>query len=202
MMCILQIHTQETSHTVNVYVWCVYSFQSMIITTIAAATTFATVAVFVRPLQYVGCLCNILVLSPGCDLYSHTGCFCHNLLQAKTIDLCNNPKTKEPKLSAARRIVPEWTGLDEEQANFTASIDARYAAEEEAFAEQEVEAAAATTATAQAAAQHDAQQATAGTAGSRAEAQQPHREEQQQQQQKQQEQQRQQQSSDTDHSEL
>lgn len=33
---------------------------------------------------------------------------------AKTIDLCNNPMTKEPKLEGARRIVAEWTELDEE----------------------------------------------------------------------------------------
>ena len=36
---------------------------------------------------------------------------------AKTIDLCNNPQTKEPKLEGARRIVPEWVGLDEEARN-------------------------------------------------------------------------------------
>lgn len=35
--------------------------------------------------------------------------------KAKTIDLCNNPKTKEPKLTAARRIIAEWPGLDAEQ---------------------------------------------------------------------------------------
>ena len=34
--------------------------------------------------------------------------------KAKTIDLCNNPLTKESKLSAAKRIVPEWEGYDEE----------------------------------------------------------------------------------------
>lgn len=34
---------------------------------------------------------------------------------AKTIDLCNNPMTKEPKLVAARRIVPEWAAYDDEQ---------------------------------------------------------------------------------------
>ncbi|KAL0963881.1 hypothetical protein UPYG_G00314810 [Umbra pygmaea] len=39
-----------------------------------------------------------------CDDASKTG--------AKTIDLCNNPKTKEPKLSAAVRIVPEWVEYD------------------------------------------------------------------------------------------
>jgi UDP-glucose:glycoprotein glucosyltransferase len=33
---------------------------------------------------------------------------------AKTIDLCNNPLTKEPKLDRARRQVPEWTEYDEE----------------------------------------------------------------------------------------
>lgn len=27
---------------------------------------------------------------------------------------CNNPKTKEPKLSAAKRIVPEWSRYDSE----------------------------------------------------------------------------------------
>ena len=27
---------------------------------------------------------------------------------------CNNPLTKEPKLDAARRIVPEWVGYDSE----------------------------------------------------------------------------------------
>jgi UDP-glucose:glycoprotein glucosyltransferase len=33
---------------------------------------------------------------------------------AKTIDLCNNPLTKEPKLTAARRIAPEWVDYDNE----------------------------------------------------------------------------------------
>jgi len=42
---------------------------------------------------------------------------------AKTIDLCNNPKTKEPKLTAARRIIAEWNSLDEEQGNFTSTVD-------------------------------------------------------------------------------
>jgi hypothetical protein len=46
---------------------------------------------------------------------------CQN--QAKTIDLCNNPKTKEPKLSAARRILPEWEGLDQDQAVATARAE-------------------------------------------------------------------------------
>jgi UDP-glucose:glycoprotein glucosyltransferase len=36
------------------------------------------------------------------------------LKEAKTIDLCNNPLTKEPKLDRARRQVPEWTVYDDE----------------------------------------------------------------------------------------
>lgn len=59
---------------------------------------------------------------------------CPAVAQARTIDLCNNPKTKEPKLQAARRIITEWPALDEEQANFTASVDAQYKAQEQEFA--------------------------------------------------------------------
>lgn len=55
-------------------------------------------------------------------------------MQARTIDLCNNPKTKEPKLQAARRIIAEWPALDEEQANFTTSVDAKFKAQEQEFA--------------------------------------------------------------------
>merc|ERR1719327_308940 len=33
---------------------------------------------------------------------------------AKTIDLCQNPKTKEPKISMAIRIIPEWEGYHKE----------------------------------------------------------------------------------------
>ena len=43
---------------------------------------------------------------------------------AKTIDLCNNPMTKEPKLQGARRIVAEWTELDDEARAFTAAVEA------------------------------------------------------------------------------
>ncbi|MED6143169.1 hypothetical protein PIB30_003873 [Stylosanthes scabra] len=42
--------------------------------------------------------------------------------KAKTIDLCNNPMTKEPKLQGARRIVSEWPDLDSEARKFTARI--------------------------------------------------------------------------------
>jgi UDP-glucose:glycoprotein glucosyltransferase len=41
---------------------------------------------------------------------------------AKTIDLCNNPQTKEPKLQAARRIVKEWPEYDAEVARLSQEI--------------------------------------------------------------------------------
>jgi UDP-glucose:glycoprotein glucosyltransferase len=49
-------------------------------------------------------------------LWCETWCSDESLGAAKTIDLCNNPMTKEPKLERARRQVPEWTELDEEVA--------------------------------------------------------------------------------------
>jgi UDP-glucose:glycoprotein glucosyltransferase len=47
-------------------------------------------------------------------LWCETWCSDDSLKDAKTIDLCNNPMTKEPKLERAKRILPEWTGLDDE----------------------------------------------------------------------------------------
>ncbi|KAF5864999.1 hypothetical protein ETB97_005564 [Aspergillus alliaceus] len=47
-------------------------------------------------------------------LWCETWCSDESLGQARTIDLCNNPQTKEPKLDRARRQVPEWTAYDEE----------------------------------------------------------------------------------------
>ncbi|KAI5305182.1 hypothetical protein KEM56_005082 [Ascosphaera pollenicola] len=47
-------------------------------------------------------------------LWCETWCSDEALKTARTIDLCNNPLTKEPKLSRARRQVPEWTEYDEE----------------------------------------------------------------------------------------
>lgn len=47
-------------------------------------------------------------------LWCETWCSDESLKDAKTIDLCNNPQTKEPKLDRARRQVPEWTVYDEE----------------------------------------------------------------------------------------
>ena len=55
-------------------------------------------------------------------LWCETWCGNATKKHAKTIDLCNNPLTKEPKLEGARRIVKEWPGLDEEVASFTAQV--------------------------------------------------------------------------------
>jgi UDP-glucose:glycoprotein glucosyltransferase len=47
-------------------------------------------------------------------LWCETWCDDESLSKAKTIDLCNNPMTKEPKLDRARRLLPEWVELDKE----------------------------------------------------------------------------------------
>ncbi|KAI4199522.1 MAG: hypothetical protein LQ350_004588 [Teloschistes chrysophthalmus] len=47
-------------------------------------------------------------------LWCETWCSDESLAEARTIDLCNNPQTKEPKLERARRQVPEWTVYDDE----------------------------------------------------------------------------------------
>ncbi|XP_060085960.1 UDP-glucose:glycoprotein glucosyltransferase 1-like [Ylistrum balloti] len=47
-------------------------------------------------------------------LWCETWCSNESKAKAKTIDLCNNPQTKEPKLKAALRIVPEWKNYDYE----------------------------------------------------------------------------------------
>ncbi|KAH3002751.1 hypothetical protein KXV72_002787 [Aspergillus fumigatus] len=47
-------------------------------------------------------------------LWCETWCSDDSLSTARTIDLCNNPQTKEPKLDRARRQVPEWTKYDDE----------------------------------------------------------------------------------------
>ncbi|KAG7703665.1 hypothetical protein KL914_004622 [Ogataea haglerorum] len=50
-------------------------------------------------------------------LWCETWCDDESLKKAKTIDLCNNPLTKEPKLERARRQIPEWTKYDQEIEN-------------------------------------------------------------------------------------
>ncbi|GLI71786.1 hypothetical protein VaNZ11_017131 [Volvox africanus] len=52
--------------------------------------------------------------------------------KAKTIDLCNNPKTKEPKLAAARRIIGGlWEMLDKQQEDVTRMVQSLLEAGEE-----------------------------------------------------------------------
>ena len=58
---------------------------------------------------------NIPIKSLDQDwLWCETWCSDESLARARTIDLCNNPLTKEPKLDRARRQVPEWTEYDNE----------------------------------------------------------------------------------------
>ncbi|VDO30171.1 unnamed protein product [Onchocerca flexuosa] len=47
-------------------------------------------------------------------LWCETWCDDASKEKAKTIDLCNNPQTKEPKLDSAMRIIPEWKDYDTE----------------------------------------------------------------------------------------
>lgn len=47
-------------------------------------------------------------------LWCQTWCSDREFSSAKVIDLCNNPQTKEAKLTAAQRIVPEWKDYDSE----------------------------------------------------------------------------------------
>jgi len=54
-------------------------------------------------------------------LWCETWCSKDRLHRAKTIDLCQNPLTKEPKLARARQI-PEWEEYDAEIARFTKKL--------------------------------------------------------------------------------
>ncbi|KAF9648458.1 glycosyltransferase family 24 protein [Thelephora ganbajun] len=54
-------------------------------------------------------------------LWCETWCSKDRLDRAKTIDLCQNPLTKEPKLARARKI-PEWEEYDSEIAKFAQQL--------------------------------------------------------------------------------
>ena len=56
-------------------------------------------------------------------LWCETWCSEETLDDAKTIDLCNNPLTKKPKLYVAQTMIKEWPGLDEEARNISAGPD-------------------------------------------------------------------------------
>lgn len=58
-------------------------------------------------------------------LWCQTWCSDETFATAKTIDLCNNPQTKEAKLTAAQRIVPEWSGYDAEIKRLLARVEER-----------------------------------------------------------------------------
>ncbi|RHZ48667.1 hypothetical protein Glove_543g33 [Diversispora epigaea] len=55
-------------------------------------------------------------------LWCETWCSDESLTTAKTIDLCNNPLTKEPKLDRAKRQIPEWESYDKKVADLAARI--------------------------------------------------------------------------------
>ncbi|KAJ6166506.1 hypothetical protein N7470_001953 [Penicillium chermesinum] len=57
-------------------------------------------------------------------LWCETWCSDEDLKTARTIDLCNNPLTKEPKLARAKRQVPEWTVYDDEIASLARRVSA------------------------------------------------------------------------------
>ncbi|OJJ51373.1 hypothetical protein ASPZODRAFT_148662 [Penicilliopsis zonata CBS 506.65] len=65
-------------------------------------------------------------------LWCETWCSDESLGPARTIDLCNNPLTKEPKLDRARRQVPEWTVYDDEIAELAKRVAEKEEQEQEA----------------------------------------------------------------------
>nr|CAD7419164.1 unnamed protein product [Timema poppensis] len=56
-------------------------------------------------------------------LWCETWCDNDSKRLAKTIDLCNNPLTKEAKLTAAMRIVEEWKDYDAELKRIQKKMD-------------------------------------------------------------------------------
>lgn len=62
-------------------------------------------------------------------LWCETWCSDEALKTAKTIDLCNNPLTKEPKLDRARRQLPEWNVYDKQVADLRKKFEKEKAAE-------------------------------------------------------------------------
>ncbi|XP_073840354.1 UDP-glucose-glycoprotein glucosyltransferase [Musca autumnalis] len=56
-------------------------------------------------------------------LWCQTWCSDNSFKNAKVIDLCNNPMTKEAKLTAAQRIVPEWKDYDAEVKQLMARVE-------------------------------------------------------------------------------
>ncbi|OAQ96902.1 hypothetical protein LLEC1_00568 [Akanthomyces lecanii] len=69
-------------------------------------------------------------------LWCETWCSDESQSKARTIDLCNNPETKEPKLDRARRQVPEWTEYDDEIAALAKRVKS---AESSSMSEEQAE---------------------------------------------------------------
>lgn len=64
-------------------------------------------------------------------LWCQTWCNDKSFKKAKVIDLCNNPQTKEAKLTAAQRIVPEWKNYDLEIKKLMSQVEDHQDAEHE-----------------------------------------------------------------------
>ncbi|XP_054270383.1 UDP-glucose:glycoprotein glucosyltransferase-like isoform X1 [Macrosteles quadrilineatus] len=69
-------------------------------------------------------------------LWCETWCDDQSKQSAKTIDLCNNPLTKEAKLTAAMRIVEEWKDYDDEIKRLQLRLGATDEHEEETVTHQ------------------------------------------------------------------
>lgn len=54
--------------------------------------------------------------------WCETWCSLETKPQAKTIDLCQNPLTKEPKIVMAKRIIAEWQDYHDEVARFSGEV--------------------------------------------------------------------------------
>jgi UDP-glucose:glycoprotein glucosyltransferase len=72
-------------------------------------------------------------------LWCETWCSDADLAKAKTIDLCNNPMTKEPKLDRARRQIPEWNVYDEEVGALARRVKGEKAKEEASVVDVQAE---------------------------------------------------------------
>jgi len=60
---------------------------------------------------------------PSNWLWCETWCSQETKPQAKTIDLCQNPLTKEPKIVMARRIISEWQMYHDEVSRFQEGLE-------------------------------------------------------------------------------
>merc|ERR1712113_748335 len=56
-------------------------------------------------------------------LWCETWCSQESKAAAKTIDLCQNPLTKEPKIVMAKRIISEWQTYHDEVQRFQEGLE-------------------------------------------------------------------------------